>query len=169
MKPHLPEVSNQAEWNSTYHTGYLSWMLSAYSCLQNTVHFITQEGNSFTYLLNVREQQRDHSVCYLLCSSKSWHNGGSIKHKENSQLSGVAGTLWKDLDHRKKNRLFGHQGKWKCIYYGFPQILKNLKTPACKFQQLLLAQLKSSPLTAATLARGYCSSAQTQQMEWRLM
>lgn len=46
-----------------------------------------------------------------------------------------------------------------------PSNHQDLHTPACKLQQLLLAQLKPSPLTAATLARGYCSSSQTRQME----
>lgn len=69
----------------------------------------------FTHLLDIREQQRDHSVCYLLCSSKGWHNGGSIKHKENSQLSWVARTLWKDLVHRKKSvvQTSGQVDIWK--------------------------------------------------------
>lgn len=119
-------------------------MLSADTCPQNTVQFITQEGKqSFTYLLDVRKQHRDYTVCYLLCSSKSWYNGGSIKHKKNSQLSRVARTLWKDLDHRKIScsdiRKSGN------AHNGFPPNQQNLRTPACKLYQLLLAQLKSSP------------------------
>lgn len=44
----------------------------------------------------------------------------------------------------QKNQLFRHQEKWKCTY-GFPPNQQNLRTPACKLYQLLLAQLKSSP------------------------
>lgn len=167
MDPRLPEVSNHAEWYSMYHTGSLSWRLSADAHLQNTVHFHHTGGKqSFTYLLDIREQQRDHSVCYLLCSSKSWHNGGSIKHKENSQLSWVAGRLWKDLDHRKKKIKSAVQTSGQVeMHIWIPTNYQNLRTPACKLQQVLLAQLKSSRLTAAPLTRlvvriywwGYCS------------
>lgn len=94
---------------------------------------------SFTYLLDIRQQQRDHSVCYLLCSSKSWHNGGSIKHKENSQLSWVAGTLWKDLDHRKKS-VVQTSGQVE-MHIWLPSNHQDLRTLAYKIQQFLLAQL----------------------------
>lgn len=126
-------------------------MLSADTCQQNTVHLLTQEGKqSFVYLLDVREQHRDYSVCYLLCGSKSWHNGGGIKHKKNSQLSCVARTFWKDLDHRKIScsdiRKSGN------AHTASPQSNK-ISSPVCKLYQLLLAQLKPSPPPSSNLCQ----------------
>lgn len=146
----------------SYRMSFLDVTCRCTSADPSTLHH-TGGKESFTHLLDIREQQRDHSVCYLLCSSKSWHNGGSIKHKENSQLSWVAGTLWKDLDHRKI--LVVQTSRQMEMHIWLLSYHQNLQTPACKLQQVLLAQLKSSPLTAATLTRGYCSCSQTWQTE----
>lgn len=138
-------------------------MLSADACPQNTVHFSTQEGKqSFMYLLDVRKQHRDYTVCYLLCSSKSWYNGGSIKHKKNSQLSRVARTLWKDLDHRKIScsdiRKSGN------AHTASPQTSKISELQHVSSTSSCWPNSSHHLLLEATL-RGYCSPLQTRWKE----